>query len=174
MVRIKFTARPRTPIVSPRFSPMDSETATNTSIEHRESSTEQPNTSFADGQAVSSTEVTSDQDVGFDEENTSRDTDDSGDTSDNGGYVKIGTEAALAGISYDFGLSKVKISRITSLKKSARYFPMGFARAPGMESVPAPQENEAVVFEDFFIDGLRIPPHPVLREILCKFQVQLH
>jgi hypothetical protein len=88
--------------------------------------------------------VTSDQDARSDEENTSKDTGDSGNTSDNGGYVKICAEAALAGISYDFGLSKVTISHITSLKKSARYFPKGFAWSPSVESVPAPQENEAV------------------------------
>jgi hypothetical protein len=31
-----------------------------------------------------------------------------------------------------------------------------------------------VVFEDFFIVGLRMPPHPVLEEIFQKFRVQLH
>jgi hypothetical protein len=31
-----------------------------------------------------------------------------------------------------------------------------------------------VVFEDFFTDGLRMPLHPVLLDILHKFQVQLH
>jgi hypothetical protein len=30
------------------------------------------------------------------------------------------------------------------------------------------------VFEDFFTVGLRIPPHPVLLDIFCKFRVQLH
>jgi hypothetical protein len=32
-----------------------------------------------------------------------------------------------------------------------------------------PKENEVIVFEDFFVAGLRIPPHPVLLEILHKF-----
>jgi hypothetical protein len=41
-------------------------------------------------------------------------------------------------------------------------------------SVPDPQVNEAVVFEDFFTAGLHIPPHPVLMDILCKSEVQLH
>jgi hypothetical protein len=31
-----------------------------------------------------------------------------------------------------------------------------------------------VVFKDFFVSGLRIPPHPILLDILHKFQVQLH
>jgi hypothetical protein len=88
--------------------------------------------------------------------------------------VKIGAEAPLAGISYDFGQSTVTGARIMFLKNSARYFPKGFAWPPGMESVLAPRENEAVVFNDFFVADLRIPPHLVLLEILRKFQVQLH
>jgi hypothetical protein len=40
--------------------------------------------------------------------------------------------------------------------------------------VPEPWENEAVVFEDLFVVGLRMPPHPVLIDILCKFRMQFH
>jgi hypothetical protein len=32
-----------------------------------------------------------------------------------------------------------------------------------------PRPDEAVVFEDFFTTGLRMPPHTVLMDILCKF-----
>jgi hypothetical protein len=53
-----------------------------------------------------------------------------------------------------------------SLENSARYFPKGFARLPSVESVPDPKENEAIVFEDFFVAGLRIPLHLVLLDIL--------
>jgi hypothetical protein len=63
---------------------------------------------------------------------------------------------------------------ITSLESNARYFPQGYYRALGAESVPKPQTNEVVVFEDFFTVGLRIPLHPVFAEILQKFRVQLH
>jgi hypothetical protein len=41
MVRIKFTARPRTPIVSPKFGSMASDEVLGASMEHREISTEQ-------------------------------------------------------------------------------------------------------------------------------------
>jgi hypothetical protein len=34
--------------------------------------------------------------------------------------------------------------------------------------------NEVVVFENFFMVGLRMSPHPVFAEILQKFGVQLH
>jgi hypothetical protein len=76
-------------------------------MEHRESSVEQPDASLDDVQAVASTEATSKQDAESDEENPSGDTGDSGSTSDNGGRMKIGAEAALAGMSYDFGQSKI-------------------------------------------------------------------
>jgi hypothetical protein len=53
-------------------------------------------------------------------------------------------------------------AHITSLENSARYFQKGFARPPDVESILAPRENEAVVFKDFFIADLCIPPHLVL------------
>jgi hypothetical protein len=40
--------------------------------------------------------------------------------------------------------------------------------------VPVPEDNEAVVFKDFFVCGLRTPPVPFLRQLLETFQVQLH
>jgi hypothetical protein len=39
---------------------------------------------------------------------------------------------------------------------------------------PEPDRNEVVIFEGFFTIGLRMPPHPVLADILLKYQVQLH
>jgi hypothetical protein len=50
------------------------------------------------------------------------------------------------------------------------YFAEGEARAVGEETTPEPQEDEAVVFEDFFIAGLQMPLHPVLPDVLLKFQ----
>jgi hypothetical protein len=130
---------------------------------------EQLDTSLADDQVLAAMEVTSEQDVVSDEENPSRVTGDSGNASDGGSHVKIGAEAALSGVSYNFGWSTVMRARITSLENSARYFLKGFAPPPSMEFVSDPKENEAVVFEDLFIAGLRIPPHPVLLDILWKF-----
>jgi hypothetical protein len=37
-----------------------------------------------------------------------------------------------------------------------------------------PWVNEVMVFEDLFLAGLHMPPHPVSEEILHKFCVQLH
>jgi hypothetical protein len=53
-------------------------------------------------------------------------------------------------------------------------FVEGGAHAPGEETVLEPEDDEAVIFEEFFSAGLRLPPHPVLTDIFLKFQVQLH
>jgi hypothetical protein len=37
-----------------------------------------------------------------------------------------------------------------------------------------PNDDKAVVFEEFFIAGLYMPPHPALAAILLKFQAQPH
>jgi hypothetical protein len=66
------------------------------------SSDEQPDTYLADDQVITLMDATSEQDVVSDEENPSGDTDDRGNTSDDGSRVKIGVEAALVGMSYDF------------------------------------------------------------------------
>jgi hypothetical protein len=54
------------------------------------------------------------------------------------------------------------------------YFAEGMGRVPEEETVLEPQLDEAVVFEEYFSAGLRMPPHPVLANILLKFQVQIH
>jgi hypothetical protein len=46
--------------------------------------------------------------------------------------------------------------------------------APGNETVPEPNNDEAMVYEDFFVAGLCMPPHPALADILLHFQLQLH
>jgi hypothetical protein len=153
---------------------MASEDAAGVSTERTGSLAEQPKTSLADEQAVVSMEVTSEQDVGSDGESPSEDNSDSKDASDNVKHVKIGAEAALVDVSYDFGQSKVTKARITSLESYARYFPKGFTRPAGVESAANPREYKAVVFKDFFATALRIPLHQVLLDILHKFQVQLY
>jgi hypothetical protein len=50
-------------------------------------------------------------------------------------------------------------------------FANGAARESGEEIVPELTEDEDVVFEEFFIAGLRMPPQPMLADILVKFQV---
>jgi hypothetical protein len=163
MIYIKFIACPRAPTVSPRFTPMAS------NDEHKESSAEQPEASLPDEQVVVSVEATSEQGARFDGENSSNGSGGSENTSDSDRGFKIGAKVALVGVSYHFRQLTMTRAHIMALKNFARYFPKGFARPPDAESVPDPRENEVVVFEDFFVAGLRIPPHPILLEILCKF-----
>jgi hypothetical protein len=107
MVRIKFTAHPRTPVVSPKFGSMALDEALETSAKHKETSTKQLEESQGGQQVVVSTKTTLEQGAGFDQENQSEGSSDSEPASDNGDRMKIGAEAALAGISYDFGQSTI-------------------------------------------------------------------
>jgi hypothetical protein len=49
------------------------------------------------------------------------------------------------------------------------YFAEGEARAAGEETTLKSNEDEVVVFEDFFVAGLRMPPHSALVDNLLKF-----
>jgi hypothetical protein len=53
------------------------------------------------------------------------------------------------------------------------YFGGGVARVPGAEEVPE-QEGELIVFEAFFVAGLRLPAHRFMGEVLRRFNVQVH
>jgi hypothetical protein len=84
-------------------------------------------------------------------------------------HLKVVAEAVLAGVTYNFGQSTMTKAHLVSLGSHGHYFPKGYGRPPGVESVPNPRSDEAVMFEDLFAAGLRIPPHPILLDILCKF-----
>jgi hypothetical protein len=81
-------------------------------------------------------------------------------------------EGAAAHTHY-FGSSSITIGKIKEMEEKG-YFARDEARAPGAETVPEPRDNEAIVYEDFFVAGLRMPPHPALGDILLHFQAQLH
>jgi dimeric dUTPase (all-alpha-NTP-PPase superfamily) len=67
----------------------------------------------------------------------------------------------------------VTVGRIRQLA-ALGYFVKHSARVLSEEVVPKSADDEAVVFEKFFIDGLQMLLQPVLDDILVKFQVQLH
>jgi hypothetical protein len=75
--------------------------------------------------------------------------------------------------SYYFRPSTVTISGVQEIIDRG-YFTEGGARVLGEETISEPDSDEVVLFEEFFTTGLRMPPHPVLANILLKFQVQLH
>jgi hypothetical protein len=74
---------------------------------------------------------------------------------------------------YYFGPLTITVGKIKEMVEKG-YFMEGKARAPRAETVPEPDNDKAVVYEDFFVAGLRMPPHPALANILLKFQAQLH
>jgi hypothetical protein len=98
-----------------------------------------------------------------------RSRDDTGDQYEESGVV----DPRESTRSYDFGPSIITVGCIRQLE-ALGYFAEGSAREPGEEVIPKPAANEAVVFEDFFVVGLRMPPHLVLTDILVNFRVQLH
>jgi hypothetical protein len=119
-------------------------------------------------------EVALEQGDGSDREDQFEGSGDSETASDNYDRMQIGAEAALALMRYDFGQSTIMKARHASQESIARYFLEGHGRPLGVESLPNPRENEAMVFEDVFVAGLCMHPHLVLVHILHKFQVQLH
>jgi hypothetical protein len=48
-------------------------------------------------------------------------------------------------------------------------FPKAWGREPGEETIREPNPDEVVVFEEFFTAGFRMPPYPMLVDILLKF-----
>jgi hypothetical protein len=74
---------------------------------------------------------------------------------------------------YCLSTSTITLGRIREMAEKG-YFVEGQARAAGEEMIPGPQEDEAVIFEDFFVVVSRMPPHPALADILLKFQALLH
>jgi hypothetical protein len=74
---------------------------------------------------------------------------------------------------YNIGASTITLSRIKEMVEIG-YFVDGEARAPEAKAVPKLDDDEAVMYEGFFVAGLCMPPHPALADILLQFQAQLH
>jgi hypothetical protein len=66
---------------------------------------------------------------------------------------------------YYIGLSTITQDKIKEMIEKG-YFAEGEARELGAETILEPDDDKAVVYEDFFITGLHMPPHPVLGGIL--------
>jgi hypothetical protein len=75
--------------------------------------------------------------------------------------------------SFAFGESKVTTNMIRDYE-AAGFFPVGTGRAPLDEQTPTPEDDEVVVFRDFFTCGLRFPCDPILPAILETFSVKIH
>jgi hypothetical protein len=78
-----------------------------------------------------------------------------------------GTEAAAElrpGDTVEFGVSRMSLVRVQDMQRLG-YFGGGIGRVLGAEEVPEP-EGKLVVFEAFFIAGLRLPAHRFVSEVL--------
>jgi hypothetical protein len=86
-----------------------------------------------------------------------------------------GTVAAAElrpGDTVEFSVSRMSSVRVQDMQQLG-YFGGGVGRVSGAEEVPEP-EGKLVVFEVFFIAGLRLPAHRFMSEVLQKFEVQVH
>jgi hypothetical protein len=84
----------------------------------------------------------------------------------------LGTAAGaelLPGDTVEFGVSRISLACVQDMQRLG-YFGGGVGRVPGAKEVPEP-EGELVVFEAFFIAGLRLPAHRFVSEVLQKFEV---
>jgi hypothetical protein len=72
-----------------------------------------------------------------------------------------------------FGKSTIKQSHLENMR--GRYFrDMSIVRAGGDNNVPAPEENEVVIYRSFFKAGLRFPLSKFVVEVLKIYQIYLH
>jgi hypothetical protein len=72
-----------------------------------------------------------------------------------------------------FGKSTIKQSHLENMR--GRYFrDMSIVRAGGDNNVPAPEENEVVIFRSFFKVGLQFPLSKFVVQVLKTYQIFLH
>jgi hypothetical protein len=73
------------------------------------------------------------------------------------------------GDTVEFGVSRMSLVRVQDMQQLG-YFGGGVGRVPRAEEVLEP-EGELVVFEAFFIAGLRLHVYRFVSEVLQKFEV---
>jgi hypothetical protein len=72
-----------------------------------------------------------------------------------------------------FEKSTIKQSHLENMR--GRYFrDMSIVRAGGDNNIPAPEENEVVIYRSFFKAGLRFPLSKFVVEVLKIYQIFLH
>jgi hypothetical protein len=72
-----------------------------------------------------------------------------------------------------FGMSTIKQSHLDNMR--GRYFrDMSIVRADADRVVPAPEENEVVIYRSFFKAGLWFPLSRFVVEVLKTYQIFLH
>jgi hypothetical protein len=69
----------------------------------------------------------------------------------------------------EFGTSRISSVRVLEMQQLG-YFGGDVGWTPGAEEIPEP-EGELVVFEAFFVAGLRLLAHLFVAEVLRSFEV---
>jgi hypothetical protein len=77
-----------------------------------------------------------------------------------------------SGHTVEFSVSRISLVRVQDMQQLV-YFGNDVGHVQGSEEIPKP-EGELVVFEAFFIAGLRLPAHRFVAEVLQRFEVQVH
>lgn len=76
-------------------------------------------------------------------------------------------------VSFEFGLSRVTASDLDTFAKNA-WLERGSARPSKGKVVPLPEDDEVVVFKEFFLAGFRFPAHPLVLGVLKRFKLRFH
>jgi hypothetical protein len=76
-------------------------------------------------------------------------------------------------MSFEFGLSRATLKELDEFTKMG-WFPRDFARLSEGEVIPDPRGNEVVVYKEFFVVGLRFPPHSLVIGVLKRFNLKFH
>jgi hypothetical protein len=84
----------------------------------------------------------------------------------------VAADELRLGDTVEFGLLRMSLVRVQDMQRLG-YFGGRVGHVPRAEEVPE-REGELVVFEAFFIAGLRLPAHRFVSEVLQKFKVQVH
>jgi hypothetical protein len=74
-----------------------------------------------------------------------------------------------SGHTVEFSTSRISSVRVQEMQQLG-YFGDGVGRVPGAEEIPEPK-GELVVFEAFFVAGLRLLAHRFVVEVLQRFDV---
>jgi hypothetical protein len=85
-----------------------------------------------------------------------------------GADTSVGTSDDENSQTYYFGPSTITRGKIKEMVEKG-YFAEGEAYEPRAEMIPEPDNDEAIVYKDLFVTGLRMPPHPVFDDILLHF-----
>ena len=81
--------------------------------------------------------------------------------------------AADVAVSFEFGPTRVTLKELDEFTKMG-WFPSKLARWSEGEVVPNPQDDEVVIFKEFFMAGLRFSPHPFVVGVLKRFNLKFH